>query len=116
MKTSEFAIAAVAILLAASALGFGIAQAAGIHSERPVLSFAEMQAPEQGSTASSYGEDRPVLSFEDEETYLAARSPAEGLQLENPIETGSLPPAGSAGSSAIEVGAFRYRVGVDTGP
>ncbi len=116
MKTSTVAIMAVAILLAATAFGFGIARAAGTRSERPVLTFAEMQALEGGNSASSYGEDRPVLSFGDEDTYLAAGSPAEDIQPENAIETGSLPSESRADSSVIEVGGFRYRVGIDTGP
>ena len=36
MKTSNVGIVAVAILLGLAGIGFGIAQAAGTHSEQPV--------------------------------------------------------------------------------
>ncbi len=116
MKTSKAAIMAGAIVLVAAGFGFGIAQAAGNHSERPVLSFADMEAFEQGNSPGSYEESRPVLTFGDEEAYRLAKSPAEDMELQNPVETGSLPSGSDAESSITEAGGVKYRVGIDTGP
>jgi len=79
MKMSKVGIVAVAILLVVTGIGFGIAQAGGTHSEQPVLSFEDMEALDQGSSSSS------------EEVPQWANSPAEDTQMQNPIETGSLP-------------------------
>jgi len=116
MKTTKVAIMAGAIVLAVAGFGFGIAQAAGNHSERPVLSFADMQALEQGGSWGAYVESRPVLSFNDEEAYGLAKSSEEGVQLQSAIETGSLPSGPDAESSMSEVGGVKYRVEIDTGP
>ena len=67
MKASKVGIMAVAILLVVTGIGFGIAQAGGTHSEQPVLSFEDMEATQ------------------------VAISPVEYTQMQNPIETGSLP-------------------------
>jgi hypothetical protein len=91
MKASKVGIMAVAILLVVTGIGFGIAQAGGTHSEQPVLSFEDMEALDQGSSSSSNMESRPVLSFEDQEATQVAISPVEDTQMQNPIETGSLP-------------------------
>lgn len=72
MKMSKVGIMAVAILMVVSGIGFGIAQAGGTHSEQP------------------------VLSFEDQEAIQVARSPAEDMLMESPIETGSLPAESNA--------------------
>ena len=64
MKTSKVGIVAVAILLGVTGIGFGIAQAAGTHSEQPVLSFEDQEALVQGSSSSSYVES-PGMAFED---------------------------------------------------
>jgi hypothetical protein len=129
MKTYKVGIVAVAILLGVTGVGFGIAQAGGTHSERPVLSFADMESIEQGSSSSSYVETRPVLafedssspyadtrpvlSFEDQELPQVAKSPAadfdpfsrsEDMQLESPIETGAIPATGSEESWMQEYG------------
>jgi hypothetical protein len=97
MKTSKVGIVAVAVLLGVAGISFGIARAAGTHSEQPVLSFEDQEALEQGSSSSSYVESRPVLafedssspyaetrpvmSFEDQEATQVATSPAEDMQL-----------------------------------
>ncbi len=114
MKTTQVAIMAGAIVLAVTGFGFGIAKAAGNHSQRPVLSFEETAALEQGSSMTSYAESRPVLGFDDEKAYRLANSPAEGRQLQNPIETGSVPAGRDAESSETEGGAVNYRTGIDT--
>jgi hypothetical protein len=89
MKMSNVGIVAVAILLAVTGVGFGIAQAGGNHT------------------------DRPVLSFDDQELLQVAKSPAEDfdpfsrsedMQLESPIETGAIPAAGSEESWMKEYG------------
>jgi hypothetical protein len=120
MKTSRVGIVAVAILLVVTGIGFGIAQAGGTHSERPILSFEDMESLEQGGSSSSYVETRPVLAFEDssspyadtrpvlsfvdQEAYQVAKSPSEAMQLENPIETGAIPATGSEESWMKEYG------------
>jgi hypothetical protein len=120
MKTSKVGVVAVAILLVVTGIGFGIAQAEGTHSERPVLGFDDMEALGQGSSASSYvetrpvlafedssgshAETRPVLSFEDQEGPQVAKSAIEHRQLENPIETGAIPATGSEASWMKEYG------------
>lgn len=96
MKIYKVGIVVVAILLAGAGVGFGIAQAAGTYSERPVLSFEEMAATEQGGSLCCNTEDRPVLSFEDQELSQVAKSRTGEMQLENPVETGSLPAESSA--------------------
>lgn len=79
MKTSKVWIIAMAILMVVAGIGFGIAQAGGAHSEQQVFSFEDMEALDQGSSSSS------------EEVPQWANSPAEDAQMQNPIETGSLP-------------------------
>jgi len=111
MKTLNVGIVAVAILLVATGIGIGIAQAGGTHSEQPVLSFEDMEALYQGSSSSSYIESRPVLSFDDQEATQVAKTPAEDMQLTSagqeyvpednwsgtdwqtrgPVETGAIP-------------------------
>ncbi len=76
MEASKVATIGVAILLVVTGTGFGIAQAEGNRSERPVSSFEEMAFLDPGGSSASSVETRPVLSFAD--------------QSENPIETGSI--------------------------
>jgi len=111
MKTIEVAILAGAIALVLAGFGFGIAQA-GNHSERPVLSFQDLEA----GSSNPYAESRPVLSFADEEAYRLAKSPSKDMQLQGPFETGSLPFGSDAKSSLLEAGGLQYRVEIDTGP
>jgi len=105
MKTSALGVVSAAILMVVVGAGFGIAQAGGTHSEQPVLSFEEMEALEQGSSSSSfvenrpvlafdeslgpYAESRPVLSFEDQEVTQVSTS----WQTRGPVETGAIPGA-----------------------
>lgn len=106
MKTFNVGIAAVAILLVVPGIGFGIAQAGGSDWNLEALDSYFEYVPE----------NRPVLSFEDQEARQMAASTPEGMQLQNPIETGSLPSGSDAESSIIGAGGVRYRVGIDTGP
>jgi hypothetical protein len=49
MRTSKVGIVAVAILLGVTGISFGIAQAAGTHSEQPVLSFEDQEFVPEGN-------------------------------------------------------------------
>ncbi len=120
IKTYTGGIVAVAILLVVTGIGFGIAQAGGNHTDRPVLSFEDQEAVEQGSSPSPYvesrpvmdfedssgpnAETRPVLSFEDQEHSQLAKTSAVDMQLESPIETGAIPATGSEESWMKEYG------------
>ena len=85
MKPSKVGVVAVAILLGMTGISFGIAQAAGTHSEQP------------------------VLSFEDQEAAQVATSPADGMQLGNPIETGGLPTESYGDSSKVKIEGYMER-------
>lgn len=102
MKTYKVGIVAFVVLLAGAGVGFGIAQAGGTYSERPVLSFEDMAAAEKGG--SSCCEDRPVLSFEDQEASNVAKFSTEDVQFQNPIETGAIPSTASEESWMREYG------------
>jgi hypothetical protein len=91
METSKVGIVAVAILMVATVIGFGIAQAEGNHSERPVLSFEDMEALDQG--ISSISEEVPQW----------ANLPEDETQMQNPTETGSLPAESPEDSSTVEI-------------
>jgi hypothetical protein len=92
MKTSVVGQMSAVILMVVVAVGFGIAQAGGKHSDAPVLSFEDQEALGQGSPSTPYTENRPVLSFGDE------------MQLRNPVETGAIPPAVSEESWMTDYG------------
>ena len=113
MKTTKVGIVAVAILMAMAGVGFGIAQAGGTHSEQPVLSFGEMEALEQGSSSSSNIESHPVLSFEDQEATQVTKTSAVDMQMNSPIETGSLPDKSNTDSSIVEIEGNMYREDID---
>jgi hypothetical protein len=113
MKTYTVGIVAVAILLVVTGVGFGIAQAGGNHTDRPVLSFEDQEALEYGSSSSPDAENRPVLSFDDQELIQVAKSPtedfdpfsrSEDMHLESPIETGAIPVTSSEESWMKEYG------------
>ncbi len=116
MKTTKAALAAVAVAFVAAAFHPGIAQAAGNQTELALLGFTTPPAPEQGDSSGPYVESRPVLNFHDEDAYRTARSPAEGMELQNPVETGRLPSSSEPTPPVIEAGGLEYRVGIDTGP
>ena len=83
MKTSTVGLVSAAILMVVAVVGFGIAQAGGNQSDNPAWTLQDQEAVEQYQdyAVGPYAEDRPVLSFGDE------------MQLRNPVETGSIPPA-----------------------
>jgi hypothetical protein len=124
MKMSKVGVVAGAFLIIVAAIGFGIAQAGGNHSDRPVLNFQDQEAlgnlPDHSHIAYNHtiGEfmewqtieaaggshsEAPVLSFEDV------------TQLRNPTETGSLPEMGNSDSSIVETEGNMHREGEDTG-
>jgi len=106
MKTFKVGMVAAAILLVVPGIGFGIAQAGGPDWNLEALDSYFEYVPE----------NRPVLSFEDQEAPQVATSPKQDMQLESPIGTGSLPSEINTESSIIEISGSKYRVGVDTGP
>ena len=91
MKASTVGIVSAAVLMVVAGVGIGIAQAAGTHTDKPVLSFEDQEVLEQGISSSPNAEitlaggshlERPVLSFEDQE-------------VREPVETGAIPVIGS---------------------
>jgi len=87
MKTSKVGVVAVAVLLVVSGIGFGIAQAAGTHTEQPVLSFEDQEAtqvaisPTDDMQLASYGEE-----FIPEDNWSGT-----DWQTRGPVETGAIP-------------------------
>jgi len=106
MKAFKIGIAAVVILLVVPGIDFGIAHAGGSDWNLEALDSYFEYVPE----------NRPVLSFEDQEGRQMAASTPEGMQLQSPIETGSLPSGSDAESSIFEAGGLIFRGGIDTGP
>jgi hypothetical protein len=93
MKTYRVGILAVAILVVVTGIGFGIAQAGGTHSDRPVLSFEDQEALEQSSSSSLYV---LVLPSAIDLDYGANGNPSSDVsQASGPIETGAIPATGS---------------------
>jgi hypothetical protein len=90
MKTSNVGIVAVAILLGLTGIGFGIAQAAGTHSEQPVLSFEDQEAT-QGATSSA--EDMQLASG-GQEFVPEGNWSGTDWQARGPVETGAIPVTG----------------------
>lgn len=80
MKAHTVGVVAVAILLVVTGVGFGIAQAGGNPSDRPVLSFEDQDLLQVAKSS--------VADFD-------PFSRSEDMQLENPIETGAIPATGS---------------------
>ena len=89
MKTSTIGIVSAAVLMVVAGVGFGIAQAAGIHSEQPVLSFEDQEAAQ---AATSAADDIQLAStgqeFVPEENYSGT-----DWQMREPVETGAIPGA-----------------------
>jgi hypothetical protein len=91
MKSFRFGTVSAVILVVVAVVGFGIAQAAGTHSDQPVLSFEDRMALEPSNAsspdveitlASGTHSERPVLSF---------GSSSGGVQERGPVETGAIP-------------------------
>jgi hypothetical protein len=89
MKTSMIGIVSAAILMVVAGVGFGIAQAAGTHTDRPVLSFEDRETLEQGISSSPYV---PVLPSAIDVDYAAdGNPPSDVAQARGPVETGAIP-------------------------
>ncbi len=120
MKAHAAGISLIAILFIVTGVGVGIAQAGGSGSERQILCFVltsdQVEALEGTGASSPYVENRPVLNSEDEQIMAEGGTPSgDTMDLHSPIETGVLP-SGDENPAVTELGGFRYRVGVDTGP
>ena len=87
MKTPKVGIVAVAILLGVTGISFGIAQAAGTHSEQPVLSFEEQEAAQ---VATSPAEDMQLASG-GQEFVPEGNWSGTDWQARGPVETGAIP-------------------------
>jgi hypothetical protein len=81
MKTSTIGILSAAILMVVAGVGFGMAQACETDWNVAALDSYFEYLPE----------DHPVIRFKDQELPQVAKTPAEDMHLESPIETGSLP-------------------------
>ena len=89
MKTYKVGILAAAILMVVAGVGFGIAQAGGTDADRPVLTFEDQVALEQGSSSSP---DVLVLPSAIDVNYAADGNPSSDVaQARGPVETGSIP-------------------------
>jgi hypothetical protein len=87
MKAYRIGVILTAILMVVAGIGFGIAQAAETHA---IGEFMEWQTVDQGSSSSRNVGSSPVSGLEDQEILKVAQSPPDDIQLNNPIETGSL--------------------------
>ena len=89
MKTSTIGIVSAAVLMVVAGVGFGIAQAAGIHSEQPVLSFEDQEAAQAATSAAG---DIQLAStgqeFVPEDNYSGT-----DWQMREPVGTGAIPGA-----------------------
>jgi len=89
MKTSTIGIVSAAVLMVVAGVGFGIAQAAGIHSDQPVLSFEDQEAAQAATSAT---DDIQLAStgkeFVPEDNYSGT-----DWQMREPVETGAIPGA-----------------------
>ena len=89
MKTSTVGIVSAAILMVVAGVGFGIAQAAGIHSDGPVLNFEDQVALEQSDSSSPHA---LVLPSAIDVDYAAEDNPSSDVaQARGPVETGAIP-------------------------
>ena len=90
MKTSNVGIVAVVFLLGLTGIGVGIAQAAGIHSEQPALSFEDQEATQ---VATSPAEDMQLASG-GQEFVPEGNWSGTDWQARGPVETGAIPVTG----------------------
>ena len=101
MKKSTVGLVLVAILMVVAGVGFGIAQAAGTYADRPVLSFEDQVALEQGISSSPY-----VLALPSgiDLDYGADGNPSSDVaQARGAIEAGSLPAESNTDSYTVEI-------------
>jgi hypothetical protein len=89
MKTSTIGIVSAAVLMFMGGIGFGIAQAGGTDTDRPVLSFEDQLAPEQSD---SYSPEVLVLPEGIDADYAAGgNSSLDVARTREPVETGAIP-------------------------
>jgi hypothetical protein len=86
MKTSTIGIVSVAVLMVVAGVGFGIAQAAGTHSEQPVLSFEDQEATQVATSAA----DDIQLSSAGQEFVPEDNWSGTDWQARGPVETGAI--------------------------
>ena len=89
MKTSTIGIVSVAVLMVVAGVGFGIAQATGIHSEQPVLSFEDQEAAQVATSAA----DDIQLSSSGQEFVPEDNWSGTDWQTRGPVEAGAIPGA-----------------------
>ena len=98
MKFSTVGLVLGAILMVVAGVGFGIAQAGGNHTDRPVLSFEDQEALEQSNSSNSHIQ---VLPNGIDLSYDADGSPSSGVadvaQAKEAVQAGSLPAEGNEG-------------------
>lgn len=103
MKTTRVGIVSAIVLMVTTVIGFGVAQAdatypwveSGVGSS---IDYQQYWALETSDSPAPYAEDRPVLSFEDQDLLQVANPHLEDLQVASPVETGSVPADGGADS------------------
>jgi hypothetical protein len=86
MKTSTIGIVAATFFLVVAGVGFGIAQAAGTHSEQPVLSFEDQEATQVATSAA----DDIQLSSAGREFVPEDNWSGTDWQARGPVETGAI--------------------------
>ena len=89
MKTSTIGIVSAAVLMVVAGVGFGIAQAAGIHSDQPVLSFEDQEAAQAATSAT----DDIQLASTGQEFVPEDNYSGTDWQMREPVETGAIPGA-----------------------
>ena len=89
MKTSSVGIVSAAVLMVVAGVGFGIAQAAGTHSEQPVLNFED----QEGAQAATSAADDIQLSSANQEFVPEDNWSGSDWQTRGPVETGAIPGA-----------------------
>jgi hypothetical protein len=87
MKTSIVGTVAVWILMIVTGIGFGIAQAAEIHSDQPVLRLEDMEPAQE---ATSPAEDAEQAS-ESQESVPGGDWSGSDWQAGGPVGTGAIP-------------------------
>lgn len=108
MKTSTVGVVLAAILMVVAGVGFGIAQAGGNLTDRPVLSFEDQEAFEQGDSSSTFVRVLPSAIDLD---YDADGNPSSDVaQARGALESGSLPVESNADSSIVEIEGYAERV------
>ena len=120
MKTSTIGTVSAAILVVVAVVGFGIAQAAGTHSEQPVSSFEDQEATEVATSAA----DDVKLTSAGQEFVPEGNWSGTDWQTRGPVDTGAMPEMGSGSSveshsldrlgPTMEIDGVTYHYNIDT--